>query len=367
VTAKSKGGHAMLAGVQHARGIAAILVVFYHAAAQMAIDPAYGRFPHLALEYGSVGVPIFFVISGFIISIVSLDREFKPKVTLRRFAEKRLVRILPFMWLAIIAYNILSLLGTGKIEWGPFLRAMTLWPSGSVKPNVIWTLRHEAIFYGLFALSFLLPRRHLWIISAWCLVPLITGLLLGHTPLPPESSGEQRLLGILFADANMMLGSGLLMGLAFIARPNAFKRNLPGGAAAVYLSAVLVVLFSWKFELKFGFRASVGVLILSVILMYYAIRLAPRFSKADRLSSFLGDASYSIYLTHNTVIVPGLIIGRQLVPYLGLWGSYLGIVLIAIVAGILSHLFIERPVIALIGQRLASDARPLVRADEREA
>lgn len=68
--------HEELVGIQFLRGLCALGVVFGHGAAMLA-DPKYGGFSLLggAMESGSLGVDIFFVISGFIMPVVALRGE----------------------------------------------------------------------------------------------------------------------------------------------------------------------------------------------------------------------------------------------------------------------------------------------------
>lgn len=63
------------------------------------------------------------------------------------------------MWLAIGSYAALRFLGRGSFDLIPYINASLLLPFGNFEPNNIWTLRHEAMFYLVFGLSFLLSRR----------------------------------------------------------------------------------------------------------------------------------------------------------------------------------------------------------------
>jgi exopolysaccharide production protein ExoZ len=336
-------------GIQYARGVAALLVVFFHAAAEMAADSAYGGMPHPALNFGYVGVPIFFVISGFIITVVSLDSTLRPRVGLASFAIKRAVRILPFMWLAIVAYNLLSFVGTRSVEWGPLLRALMLWPAGTVKPNVIWTLRHEALFYLLFAASFLGTRRRPWLLALWCLLPVALYLLL---PAAPGETGDPSFVQLFAADVNIMFGLGVLIGLYTQVASQRVGSTWPGGAMIVYAGGGLVATAAWLLGWRAGLGAYTGVAMLSALLIGAAVRLSPGTTLVDRLALLLGDASYAIYLVHNMVLLPGLLIGRSLVAKTGLWPVYSMVVIAAICVGIVVHLVVEKPLIAAISRRL---------------
>jgi hypothetical protein len=57
----------------------------------------FGATPSTIFHHGNIGVAIFFVISGFIIFIVTFNADLSTKVTLKEFAIKRLLRIVPFL------------------------------------------------------------------------------------------------------------------------------------------------------------------------------------------------------------------------------------------------------------------------------
>src|SRR4051812_24121667 len=99
----SKARPGDVVGVQYLRGIAALAVVIDHAAGMTASQKYFGRdVLEGALSYGAIGVDIFFMISGFIITIISLGKEnLEPTVSMRDFFVRRFIRIVPLMWTAI--------------------------------------------------------------------------------------------------------------------------------------------------------------------------------------------------------------------------------------------------------------------------
>lgn len=353
-------------GIQYARGVAALLVVFFHVAEQMAVDAVYGRSPHAVLRFGYVGVPIFFVISGFIIAVVSLDHKFAPRLSSRDFATKRLLRIVPFMWLAIVMYNVASFAGTLKVEWAAAVRAMILWPAGSVKPNVIWTLRHEAIFYALFAICFLGERRNIWLMALWCLAPAIVFVVQPEFLSSHDAQAAPSFFQLLLANVNIMFGAGLLLGLHTLRSASQMRPTWRGGAKVVYLGGGLVLTVAWLMGWRSGFSAFVAVTVLSTALIYAAIKVAPSHSPFDRLADLLGNASYAIYLVHNIIIVPSLIVGHRIVEKAGIWPLFFAISMAAIVAGVLAHIYIEAPLVAVINRKIRPGAHAHVQPPAKE-
>jgi peptidoglycan/LPS O-acetylase OafA/YrhL len=149
--------------VDSLRAIAALAIVGFHCAA------IFGGF---ALEHAgrwlaqlNVGVPLFFAISGFLLYrpwiAARLDGRRPP--SLRVYAERRVLRIVPAYWVALVA--IALLVGRGEVFD---------WPSGLVffgfaqayQPDTFtggigqaWTLSVEVAFYAALPLLALAARR----------------------------------------------------------------------------------------------------------------------------------------------------------------------------------------------------------------
>ena len=90
-----------LSTVQALRGVAALLVVAYHAVntwSLHALDSTAGK----VWPNGSAGVDIFFVISGLVM-VLSADRLAGRPDAWRTFARQRIVRIVPLYWVMTTA------------------------------------------------------------------------------------------------------------------------------------------------------------------------------------------------------------------------------------------------------------------------
>jgi peptidoglycan/LPS O-acetylase OafA/YrhL len=129
---------------------AAAMVVFYH------YFYWYGRdcvcidlkFPRLTafVWWGWVGVPIFFVISGFVIAVSAEGRSAAD------FFRGRMLRLVPGLWFfATLAFLVLLVV---KAENAPtaillFVKSLVLWPIGPWVDGVYWSLTVEILFYAL--------------------------------------------------------------------------------------------------------------------------------------------------------------------------------------------------------------------------
>lgn len=343
MTAQSLRFSREITGIQYLRGVAAVLVVIAHAASIWEL-PEFSGPGRLAdsLKYGWIGVDIFFVISGFIIAVVSLTpHSLSPKVGIGEFAAKRFVRIVPFLWLAVILYAVARFFGRGAFELAPYLNAMLLWPLGEVRPNVVWTLRHEALFYLVFCVSFLLFKKP-YLVALWCLAPLFFG-----------NADEGSLTRFLFNPVNIEFGCGLAAGLIYL-RYDYFSR-MPSVSLPLLLAVVVSVFVAASFAglSAVSLRNAVILGVCSLGITSIAINMRSAQTPIERGLELLGAASYSIYLMHNLAIL----------AFYGTLASYLkhlpplivvvAGILISISFGVLVHLLVERPLIRTLASRLA--------------
>ena len=283
-TAKPK-----LSGIEAARGIAAMMVVFYHAARHLKAD--YGALPWLGFsQFGHAGVDFFFVLSGFIIFFVH-QKDLGHPSKLFIYFERRFTRIYPLFWVSLFVSVFLSLFSsTQKFQgYGVILQNMTLLPLGG-DVGVAWTLQHEILFYLIFSFALLDRRIGISVFALWFVfiaVNWTTGFV------PPTSPALARLastfnleffFGMLAAYlvkhhvANQRylffpLGAIGFFGFAFSENIGWFNGYAPSAQVAYGISSMLVVIGIASANLN-------GLL------------------KAPRFLTELGSASYSIYLLH---------------------------------------------------------------------
>lgn len=155
---------AKLPSLDGLRGIAIALVVIGH------LHATHG-FPELGLEhllgdYGLLGVRVFFIISGFLITTLLLrELEQYGSISLRAFYARRALRILPAALAFLAAIGVASALGCIDVGVGQWLAAFT-WtmnyvPVPAWEIGHLWSLSVEEQFYLIwpFALARLGVRR----------------------------------------------------------------------------------------------------------------------------------------------------------------------------------------------------------------
>jgi peptidoglycan/LPS O-acetylase OafA/YrhL len=191
-----------LQSIQALRGIAALLVVIYHARALEIAGIARGGSSEPAFigglfSSGFAGVDLFFVVSGFV--MVWVTRDVLPgRVTSADFLFARITRIYPVWWAAATLGLIYMVLSGGVALFDSAGAAITadapeyqyLWKSYLLVPQaeypvllIGWTLIHEVYFYLVFALLLFLPRSVLpYALLVWGVA--IAGASLAGLPTP---------------------------------------------------------------------------------------------------------------------------------------------------------------------------------------
>lgn len=341
------------------RGLAVFSVVCHHVLAYTGM-----RMPFFGELGGLLGVQLFFLVSGYLI-VQSAGRY-----TLAAYAVRRLLRIFPAYWVAVLGLSALH----GKLDgaaWGDFLwnlMAQSHWvPSALLRYDVLtvsWTLTIELAWYALAPLlAWLAPQRS----AAFWAGAFAAALAASSAWVWAAQAGR---LDPLYAEAIARAGVSPVndfMRFAFIV--NAFPAQLAffaiggllwrfeaalAGLPAWLLCAVAVVFAGWPthwnrlVSLNPSFLSGIG---LAGLFLLALRRPRLRFG----FPHWLGRVSYSVYLLHVPVILavfqrwkftgwPGLCVAAAL-----LW-----------LASVLLHHGVERPGIALgkrLVQRLGSHAR----------
>jgi len=161
-----------LAGVEAARGVAALLVVLVHATSMLASEKYFGTQALGGLfKFGHAGVDFFFVLSGFIIYFIH-HTELGQTSFLGAYWYKRFIRIFPIYWIVLFFYGLILLFSPTKdmFERIPevILSAILLIPNihGPIL-GVAWTLSHEFLFYAIFSSLFFSKWLGFIVLMTW--------------------------------------------------------------------------------------------------------------------------------------------------------------------------------------------------------
>lgn len=295
-------GIGKLVGVQALRGLAAMLVVYYHATQMVheRLDKTAGIF-----ESGQAGVDIFFAISGFVM-VVTTHRHWGRAGQWLDFLMRRLIRIVPLYWAAtllkIVATLALPALTSHPVldpwhvtasflfipAWDADHRPLPLLPVG-------WTLNYEMLFYLLFATALAARMRTILGVSL-----LLCGLSLLSLLHPGAAAGQllpalepvAMLVNPILLEFVMGMTIGWCAVRGIRLSPRLAWLALVCGLAALAASEWLNVVMG-TFSRPFYWGVPGAMLLLATVSLEAQLR---KFLAG--LPALLGDASYAIYLGH---------------------------------------------------------------------
>jgi len=309
-------GFGYFPGLDGVRAISVIAVLLYHAEVS-------------GMKGGFLGVEVFFVISGYLITSLLLGEEERSgAVSLRQFWIRRARRLLPAMYAVVLATLVVSALFLREelaslrgdavaaifyvSNWS-FIVAEKSYFEASGRPSLLqhlWSLAVEEQFYLLWPVLFvggmrwLGRRRFVWAIlggaaASWLLMVVLYG---------DGSSAEARNRVYLGTDTR---ASGLLIGcaLAFVWMPRRIRSDRAGRHAGLILDVagvLALVGIGWMFAATSQFSNLLyrgGFVVLALLT---AVVIAAVVHPASHLNQvvgclplrWLGVRSYGIYLWH---------------------------------------------------------------------
>ncbi len=302
-----------LHALQYLRAIAALAVVYGHASIQV---PAYEQY---LLEFGSFGVDIFFVISGFIMMFIT-----KPTDTPGAFMVNRIRRVVPLYWFFTLLMGTIFLLmpsvfNNADLTVTTFFQSLLFVPHfsaahpGEIWPIVApgWSLIYEMYFYGLFALSlFVAMRMRLLFITVVISSVYICAKLMNTGGAYNAFFTDEIVFEFIFG-----------MVLAQLWR-NGLRLSSSAGALLFVAGFALLLIhsqFNGFANPDFGIPGILTNGIPAIMVVTGALYMVV---PVNKLFMLLGDASYALYLSH--IFVLGAL--RLLLPPLlgdGPLGAYL--------------------------------------------
>ncbi len=317
----SEDRSAIRTDIQGLRALAVSLVVVYHV------------FPG-SLSGGFVGVDVFFVISGFLITLHLMQKPPSGGRDLAKFWGRRIRRLLPASLLVLTTTLVFSRLVAPDTQWANTarqVRAATLYV-------VNWLLAHDSVDY-LAADNAPSPVQHFWSLSVeeqfYFVWPI---LILGMVLLSRRRKWNQDvtvLTGlatlVAFSLAYSIYATATNPAAAYFVTPTRMWELGIGGVLAVVvavrqrrglpplmsngpriilawagLAAIAWTATTYTGSTPFpGWQALLPVVGTAVVIGAAAPmhRLSPGPLMAVRPSQWLGDVSYSVYLWHWPLIV----------------------------------------------------------------
>lgn len=328
----------MILSIQYLRGIAALLIVLTHIAFK---DQQYSL-GNFKFDSGIFGVDIFFVISGFIIYFVSVNKPSGLKGIIS-YLKHRIVRIIPLYWIltgiALIIYIIMPENVNQHTGSTDVINSFTLFPSETRYLLAVgWTLSYEFYFYSLFSITLFFTNHRFKTISLILLLLSCLGIFMKnyvdgfYFNFLTNDLLLEFLYGVIIAKVYLHLQKNEIM-IAFIS-----------------LGMFLVSMVFYFFELKTGFRGiDFGLPAMFLVLGILMLEKQLNHVKIKFLET-LGTLSYSLYLVHLFALAFVALIYRKLhintveseIFYLVAMFS------ISLISSYFVYTFIEKPLLALL-------------------
>lgn len=328
----------VLANVQVLRALAVLIVVYSHITAVVYHDSASG--------IGKGGVAIFFVISGFIMVYTTRGKTISPAV----FMINRISRIVPLYWLTTFAVFALALIAPRLLQsttadLGDLIKSLFFIPfrktNGEIHPDLPqgWSLNYEMFFYALFAIGLFFRPYNRGII-------IITSVLAAFVCAGIYYKPSSIIFAFYSAPYLLDFSAGMLIALFMDHLPleAGFREKFAVAAVAISALATLIALPSITSGTTHLYASG----ILGTIIVASMVALEKwdtRINNPFLLS--LGNASYSIYLTHLFMIWGIMVFAKKVSgsPFLtALCAAVVWIVTLGL--GIAIYEKIERPLCA---------------------
>ena len=340
------------------RGIAILAVVFYHALYLVKDYSLYPRLIQLGMQsmwLGRLGVNLFFVLSGFLITGILLESRGRTGYY-RRFYIHRALRIFPAYFLLIAALFLLAYPAKFLVLSVLYLSNLApLFGIGVAYP-ILWSLAVEEHFYLVWPwLANRLAARGLGILTLAIVVLSPAVRWFSFSWSVPEGVGKYTVYDFTWNSADG-LACGALLAIALREFPSSRKRLwqwtalVAAAAAAIWLvGAPLGILTR---QTQFGAAMQIvpwNFFFVAVLLAFLLIGTSESRALVQiPLLMFYGEISYGLYLYHLLVIrgydwatSDGLWRGAISSPTLLLALRFLSVMLVATGAAWFSRRFYE--------------------------
>ena len=301
---------------------------------------------------GNLGVRIFFVISGFLITLLILREANVSKFSLKNFWVRRALRILPVYLTFLSVLLVLQKFTPFEMTAQQWLGALTFTANHAGKLEWttahLWSLSVEEQFYLVWPLIYCCFANRFAVLGGFAIGAIVTSVV-------------ARFLGVASPDVNVLTNISTLTNLD----------SLAIGCCFAYLAYWRGSLFSdartQKTLLLFGLccligprllfgigslKNLVGPLMPLVQAIGFGTLLVLSISSADQRWTkwlqwtpmvWLGTLSYSLYIWQQIFCTSGDVFGLDGAAYLRFPGS----ILAAVLAAVVSYNFIEKPILSL--------------------
>lgn len=362
-----------IAALTGMRGFAALMVFLFHYEAlhpgirlDLAV-PVIGHILQFPLGFGGAGVDIFFVLSGFLLTLpfagAALERAAAPDIS--RYFKRRFLRVFPAYYAQLF---VILAVGGWFVTWTPqtapdFTAHLLMFFNIGAQPvtplvGVWWTLPVEMGFYLLLPLlaPVLRPSRWIPVLLAGIAISLLyrawAAAHFGNLGSAQVFLAASQLPGSL---AEFLLGASAAVLVQWL--PGSSWNRPAGWVLDLFFIMGLIVPAAWLWHVVLGAGAgywmghwgmivapvALGLpLTIAVLGLYWGSRVGTLLL-ANRVVYYLGLISYSLYLWHFVVMQQIQFVLGDAYSGLGHWVTFPLNTAAVIAVASLSYYLVERP------------------------
>lgn len=350
--------------IHYLRGIAGLCVVLFHFRGYLNGVYAQKDLGAILFNSGAFGVDLFFMISGFIIALSTQNTTSKAIFAIRRFFRIYPVFIIVFVIGALTVYGYDP--SENILRGAFFIHRDYSIESPGFGYNVLgpaWTLSYEIYFYAIFVLAMSFSHKYRTLLSS---IILITPIIV----LQLYFNGGVSVSGT--AAANVPVDNPAFSLLRFVSSPiiiefavgmlfyELYKRiyfTISNGVAMFIYFVCIGFFVTYYFSGNLnGFGLDrYGIISVTLLFGFLVYDKFIGFTE-NRVLNFLGDISFSIYISHYLFI--NLLNFYKPEFYVNTAGiaKFIMMIFITITAGTLLHIYREKPFIR-VGKSLETSMK----------
>ncbi len=336
------------------RLLAAMQVLLWHGAVHLGVIERLGIFKEIIFQLP--GVPIFFTISGFLISY-SLERS---RGDFKKYFRNRFLRIYPALVLCTI-FTASLMFGFGIIQNGfdflkwiaaqltffQFYSPQSLKNWGVGHPNgSLWSIAVEIQFYLLLPLLFFIIhffkknwQKNVFLIACF-LISIGFKKYIGSSTTFQENIIASKLAGntVLFYLHFFITGIFIFVNFEFLRKHLEGKIFFWGGVYVIYT----LIFASWLGWYVYPYDINLAGIIANCILSLFVISAAFSYNSLSKNILHENDISYGLYIYHMPIVNSLITLGM-----LGGFLDWLLLIFLTILVSVFSWRIVERKALKL--------------------
>ncbi len=279
--------------LDYLRGYAAFTIMIYH---YLSWSDYHGFFYFFLGKLGYYAVEVFYILSGFALTVVYEKRSFFKKTELKKFYLKRAFRIFPLLWFCII----LTLVLRREL---PDLERLLINLTGLFSVYQIdqyiaigsWSIGNELFFYLCFPILISVQKK-------WHIISVICLLLI---PFAIIALGEYSFIDIGFnwkvfinpLNHLVLFYFGILLRISRVQISTWWSYLI----IFIFFVSFLFIPFSQRQDAVLGLARFYNSGLMILLVLVFASFKPSGTNKLNKFSKHLGKVSYSLYLLHPLV------------------------------------------------------------------